>query len=110
MSWWAAFKGYWVPPQLLSDPPPAVTDLVAYARRGAWTSRDGLLRGLGITWLWLVALPFTVVCRYVEWVWQRPGRAIPIFVLWKLFVHSSGGWFADNVIRPVLAVAAWALF
>ncbi len=110
IGWRAAFRGYWTTPSVLSEPAPAVTELAAYARHGAWTpGRFGFVRGCGIAWYRLVGLPVTVVCRYVEWIAQRPGRAIPVFAVWKLLISTGAGpWIAEHIIRPVLAVLAWA--
>lgn len=104
-------RAYWVPPSLLTDPPASVTELTSYARYAGWTARaDGPMRRLGVTWLYTVGLPVTVVCRYSEWVAQRPGRAIPVFVVWKLFVTTGPGpWMVEHLFRPILATVAWVL-
>lgn len=105
---WPRLRAYWVPPTLLTDPPPAVTELAGYARHGKWTASTGKVRQLGVWWYRLVALPVTVACRYIEWMFQRPGRLIPVFALWKLFIDTGGGpWIAANLIRPALAVLGW---
>ena len=104
-------KGYLTPPSVLTESPASVAELAAYAHWGAWTSStDGPLRKLGIVWHRMFSLPATVVCRYVEWIWQRPGRAVPVFVLWKLLISTGPGpWAADHLIRPVLGVIARVL-
>ncbi len=103
-------KEYLTPPSVLSESPASVAELAAYAHWGVWTSSTGPLRRLGIVWHRLVGLPVTVVCRYVEWIAQRPGRAVPVFVLWKLLISTGPGpWVADHIIRPVLGVLAWVL-
>jgi hypothetical protein len=104
-------KGYWTPPSVLTETPASVAELAAYAHWGAWTSStDGPLRKLGIVWHRAFSLPATVVCRYVEWLWQRPGRLIPVYVLWKLLISTGPGpWVADHLIHPVLGVIAWVL-
>jgi len=106
-----AAHAYWVPPTLLTDPPPAYRDLAAYAHRGAWTANPyGPVRGLGVAWHRAVSLPVTLVCRYVEWVAQRPARALVVFGLWKLLILTGPGpWLADHIVRPVAAAAAWVL-
>ncbi len=106
----AAARAYFVPPKLLTNPPPAVTDLRAYAHHGTWTRADGLARTVGVAWLYAVALPVTVACRYLEWVAQRPGRAVVVLGLWLAFIKTGGGpWIADNLIRPLIDVAAAVL-
>lgn len=109
--WLVALRGYWIPPAVLTEPPATVAELAAYAWRGGWTaSETGPARRLGIWWHRLVSLPATTVCRYVEWVLQRPGRAVPVFVLWKLLINTGPGpWAADHLIRPVLGLLAWVL-
>jgi hypothetical protein len=107
----AGFRAYVTPPSVLTDPPPSVAELRAYVRWGAWTgSTDGPLRNLGLLWHRLFSLPVTVVCRYTEWLWQRPGRLIPIYLLFKLLISTGPGpWVAGHIIRPVLGVVAWVL-
>jgi hypothetical protein len=104
-------KTYFTPPSVLSEQPASVAELAAYARWGAWTPRtDGFLRNLGVTWYRLIGLPTTVVCRYVEWIAQRPGRAIPVYLLWKLLISTGPGpWVAAHLIHPVLGFVAWVL-
>ena len=107
----AGIRAYVTPPSVLTEAPASVAELAAYAHWGAWTSgTDGPLRKLGIVWHRLIGLPVTVVCRYVEWTAQRPGRAIPVYLLWKLLISTGPGpWAADHLIRPVLGVLAWVL-
>jgi len=107
----AGFRAYVTPPSVLTDPPPSVAELRGYARWGAWTgSTEGPLRRLGLLWHRLFSLPVTVLCRYTEWLWQRPGRLIPVFLLFKLLISTGPGpWVADHIIRPVLGAVAWVL-
>jgi hypothetical protein len=107
----AGFRAYVTPPSVLTDPPPSVAQLRAYARWGAWTSStNGPLRRLGLLWHRLFSLPVTVICRYTEWLSQRPGRLIPVYLLWKLLISTGPGpWVAGHLIRPVLGVIAWVL-
>lgn len=101
-------RAYFVPPSLLTDPPPSMAQLASYARRGAWTkSRRGLLRSLGVWWYRLALIP-TAVCRYVEWTLQRPGRAVAVWLVWRLLV-SIGGPTVHTFIHAVLRAAAWVL-
>lgn len=104
-------KDYLTPPSVLTESPASVAELAAYAHWGTWTtSADGPLRKLGIVWHRAFGLPATVVCRYVEWLWQRPGRAIPVFVLWKLLISTGPGpWAVEHLIHPILGVIAWVL-
>ena len=104
-------KDYLTPPSVLTDTPASVAELAAYAHWGAWTSStDGPLRKLGIVWHRMFSLPATVICRYVEWIWQRPGRAIPVYLLFKLLISTGPGpWAVDHLIHPVLGVIAWVL-
>jgi hypothetical protein len=109
-AWLLATRAYITPPQVWAEPPASMAELAAYARWGGWTESTGAVRRLGIVWHRLVGLPFTTCCRYVEWIAQRPGRAIPVYALWKLFISTGPGpGFADHVIRPALAFMAWVL-
>ncbi len=109
--WLAGFRGYWTPPSMLTEPPASVQELAAYAWYGGWTTAgSGPVRRLGIWWHRLIGLSTTTVCRYVEWIAQRPGRAIPVYLLWKLLITTGPGpWVADNIIRPALGFLAWVL-
>lgn len=111
VGWFERSRDYWLPPNLLTNPPASFVELSAYAHRAGWTRRlDGPVRAAGIAYHRLVGLPVTVVCRYIEWICQRPGRLVPVYGVWKLFVSTGPGpAIADNVIRPCLAVAGWVL-
>lgn len=104
-------RDYWVPPALLTKPPPTVRDLADYARNSPWTAKsDGPIRRLGILWHLTIGLPITVACRYLEWIAQRPSRAITVLGLWELLIHTGAGpWISTNIIHPVLGLAAWIL-
>lgn len=104
-------RGYWVPPQFLTNAPPTVAELSAYARHGAWTARhDGPVRAYGVAWYGGVALAVTAGCRWFEWTCQRPLRALAAYVLWRLLITTAPGqWVADYIIRPICAAAAWVL-
>ena len=110
-SWFQVAREYVTPPSVLTDRPASVAELRAYARRGGWTVQSaGPLRAAGVAWYRVIGLPTTVVGRYIEWIAQRPGRAIPVFALWKLLILTGGGpWFAAHVIVPAGHVAAWVL-
>lgn len=100
---------YWIPPAVLTEPPAPVADLAAYARAGAWTRRrSGLVRSAGVWWFRLVGLPYTVVCRYAEWIAQRPGRAIPVLLFVKVMASTSwGSWTVEHLVEPATRAAIW---
>jgi hypothetical protein len=100
---------YVTPPAVLTEPPASVAELATYARAGAWTGRrSGLVRGAGVWWYRLVGLPCTVVCRYAEWIFQRPGRAIPVLLLVKLLASTTwGSWSVAHLVTPALHAALW---
>lgn len=103
-----AAKAWLVPPNVLTEPAPALVEMSAYARRGAWTSGDGLLRKLGVLWMLLVAVPTAFVLRLKEWMVQRPSRAIFFVLIWQLAIRSDqGAWIADHIIRPYFHALAW---
>lgn len=108
--WVAAARAYWTPPEILTKRPPAVSALSAYAKAGAWTRQvDGPIRRAGVWWFRLIGVPVTVACRFAEWVWQRPGRAIPVLVLCKvLALTTPGAWLVDAG-TDVVSALAWAL-
>lgn len=100
---------YITPPSVLTGHPDTVAQLAAYAKAGAWTRRrSGVIRALGVWWYRLVGLPYTVTCRYAEWIAQRPGRAIPVLLLVKLLASTTpGAWVVEHVIVPIGHAAAW---
>jgi hypothetical protein len=102
-------RSYLIPPAVLTQPPATVAELAAYARTGAWTRRrSGMVRAAGVWWFRLVGLPYTVVCRYGEWVAQRPGRAIPVLLFVKVMASTSwGGWTVEHLIEPASRAAIW---
>lgn len=102
-------RAYWVPPSLLTKPPASVMELSAYAHRAGWTSsRTGPVRAFGIGWWRVFGLPVTVLCRYIEWFAQRPARGLVAAFIWITISRSVPGlWFIDNIVRPILAAAAW---
>jgi hypothetical protein len=111
-AWWARSAGRGrtgCRRKLLTEPPASVAELSAYAHRAGWTSSaEGTLRRLGVLWFLAVALPWTTGCRYVEWVAQRPGRALAALLVWQAVIRSTPGmWVAGHFIRPILAAAAW---
>lgn len=109
--WLDRTRDYWVPPNLLTSPPASVAELSAYAHYAGWTRRlNGPVRAFGVGYHRAVSLPVTTVCRYVEWTCQRPGRLVPVYGVWKLFIATGPGpAIADHVIRPALAAAGWVL-
>lgn len=105
-----ASRAYWTPPEILTKRPPTVAALAAYARRGAWTrDLDGPIRRAGVWWFRLVGVPVTVMCRFAEWVWQRPGRALTASTLFVLFAHTTPGRWLVDAVSAVVGVLAWAL-
>jgi hypothetical protein len=106
---WA--KELYAPPPILTQRPPSVSALAAYAKHGAWTrGRSGFLRGAGVAWFRFVGVPVTVLCRAAEWIWQRPGRAVPVAVLVKVLAHTSPGRWLVDAGSYVVGALAWALF
>lgn len=124
---WEASKQYWTPPSVLTERPPTVAELAEYAWRGPWTRHPHTtvnvdqrsqkqttcrhwIRIAGIWWHRLIGVPTTVVCRYVEWFAQRPGRTIPALLLVRLFTLTGpGAWLVDHLINPLAHGLAWAL-
>jgi len=99
---------YFTPPNVFTDSPATMGELRKYAHAGGWTSKTGTLRSLGVGYFRLVARPTTVICRYVEWIAQRPGRAVPVYLLWKLVIRTAPGpWVAEHVIHPLASFAGW---
>lgn len=109
--WGARFLTYFTPPTILADRPASIPELATYAHEGGWTRQQhGLLRASGIWWWRLVGLPKTVISRYREWIWQRPGRVIPVLLLIKLLALTGPGmWVVDHLFLPAARAAVWLL-
>lgn len=71
------FRSFIIPPDLLTNPRPAWTEMRDYAHHAPWIfGGHRWMREAGV-WYWrLVALPMALVARTVEWVFERPGRAL----------------------------------
>lgn len=103
-----AVAPYFTPPAILTDPAAPVPELRKYPRTGRWTSSKGPLRTLAVGYWRLVALPTTAVCRSVEWIAQRPGRAVLVYLLWRLFtVAGPGAWLVKHVGPIIGSIAKW---
>ena len=100
---------YWTPPALLTEPAPPVSELASYAHAGAWAPKNGFVRGCGIAWWRLVALPVTVRCRLREWIWQRPGRAFAALLLVALLARTTPGRVVVDGLGWVVSRTAWLL-
>lgn len=128
---WAAWVksglAYFTPPKVWVEQPASLAELADYARHAQWTRspyvaapytdettkeqvKTGAIRAAGIWWYRIVGLPKTVCNRYSEWVWQRPGRAIPVLLLIKLIASTSyGSWAVDHLFTPAVQAVAWVL-
>jgi hypothetical protein len=85
--------GYFTPPVVWSRAAPSLSELASYARTGEWTGPDGFWRTAGLGWWRLVGLPVTCVCRYTEWIVQRPGRFLTVLWVYGLLAHTDfAGW------------------
>jgi hypothetical protein len=72
---WFWARSLWSDPEPLTKRQPTAAELLTYAREGAWTKRpDGPIRGLGVLWCFLVAIPVTWLCNLISFFAQRPGR------------------------------------
>lgn len=102
-------RAYMTPPSVWTDRPAPLAELRSYADSGTQLSRvDGPLRGLAVAWHVMVGLPTTVACRYVEWISQRFGRSVVVFLLWKMVIRSDPGHsLREYVLNPVGTVLAW---
>lgn len=84
---------YWTPPVVWTQVPPSLAELRAYAWSGPWTAERGFFRRAGIWWYRLAGWPVTSVCRYVEWIAQRPGRAATVAGIYVLLAHTTPGQY-----------------
>lgn len=69
-------------------PPPALAEIVAYTKSGAWVpgERAPWLEFLGKTYGWALAVPISVALYVVAWLLQRPARvaitAVVLGIVW----------------------------
>lgn len=105
-------KEFLVPPQVLTEPPPAFAELTAYAYRGSWTrTASGFIRGLGTIWLIFIALPVIFGLRLIEWLIQRPTRALFFYSIWHLIYATAIGHFlAQYLFLPFWSGLRWIFF
>lgn len=69
-------------PRFVTERPPALTEHLAYARRGEWTTQlGGPARRWHLAWTRAVALPVTAAALLLVWATARPGRFVPLLVV-----------------------------
>ena len=100
-------QAYWTPPAIFTDRPASVADLADYARHAPWTAQNaGLIRKAGNVYWSGLALPYTAISRYREWMVQRPGRLAAHLGVLKLFTLTTPGmWVVDHLVYPVAQFA-----
>lgn len=107
----AASRAYWTPPAIFTERPPALTDLAVYARHAPWTHQQaGILRKAGVGYQHTVAIPYTVISRYREWLVQRPLRLAALAGGIKVFSLTGPGiWVVDHIVYPAARIAGHIL-
>lgn len=76
------------PPEIWTDDRPALAKAAARAKRGEWTKAKGGVRKAGVAYFRFVYLPTAAVCRYVDWVVERPSRLIVALAVLGLIVGA----------------------
>jgi hypothetical protein len=64
------------PPDIWGEDRPALRSVWLYARHGAWTGTDTLMRRVGAAYAVLFSLPITALLYVVGWIVERPGRLL----------------------------------
>ena len=78
----SGFRSLIIPPNFLVEPRPAWTELLDYAESAPYLGGGNRwVREAGIWYGRLVALPVAFVARLVEWVCERPTRALIFNIL-----------------------------
>lgn len=100
-------RDYWTPPGILTDRPESVEQLAEYSRYAPWTAqKTGVIRAAGTAYWVGLALPYTAVSRYREWVVQRPARLVAhLGVIKLLSLTTPGIWVVDHLVYPVAQFA-----
>lgn len=102
-------RTYFTPPSILTDVPESIPAKRRYARAGDWTtSVNGPVRKAGVGYWRLVALPMSAVTGYVQWIADRPGRALIIYVIWRMVISNPPGpWIVQHIFTPIGHALAW---
>ena len=90
-TWWSRHLEDLTPPTVWADKPASLQELTLYARHAAWTSQTGFLRGCGVAWCWLVAVPISTLAYYLAWLAQRPSRTLVVALLYAVIAHTGPG-------------------
>lgn len=70
------------PPDIWAQRRPSLSEVVAYPRRGAWTSDEAKgLRLLALAYVCAIGVPVAAIAYIAAWVAERPSRAIATAVL-----------------------------
>lgn len=86
-------RSTFTPPDIWSAERAALSKVWAYACRGEWTTDTGLARTIGQIYALTIAFPLIGVCALIEWVVERPARAIAVVVLlWLLSQVPPLAW------------------
>jgi hypothetical protein len=104
---WAASKDYWTPPAILTERPPALADLAAYAKTAPWTDQShGIIRAFGVAYQRGFAIPYTTWSRTKEHFVQRPLRFAALLAGTKLVcLTGPGDWAVHTLVYPVAQYA-----
>lgn len=102
-------RAYFTPPSILTGDPESIPTKRRYARAGTWTaSKDGPLRKAGVGYWRLIALPVNVVTGYITWIADRPGRALIVYLMWRMVISNPPGpWFVKHILTPLGSIAEW---
>lgn len=92
---------YFTPPAPWATPPASLEELASYAHVGQWAPSSGPRRLLGIAYWYSVGLPTTVICRYAEWVAQRPGRLVTVLALGAVLHRTTPGQWVTHSLGQV---------
>lgn len=87
---WPAFVDWITPPEIWAG---GLKDDWEYARRGEWTTRDGVFRKAGQVYQIFVAVPSSAALLYARWIIRRPTRlAAALLLLWFLAQFPPVSW------------------
>jgi hypothetical protein len=99
---WREVLGYFTPPAPWVTPPASLDELARYAHVGEWAAPRGLRRAIGIAYWYVIGLPSTVACRYIEWIVQRPGRLLTVLLIAAVLYRTPPGHWVAHTIGRVL--------
>lgn len=89
-NWLQAVRGLFEPPEIWSEDRPGLQRIVWYHRHGPHVPAHGPGRAIALGWM-PVAVVVAAAAYYLQWLLERPSRAIAAFLLYAVLAHTGIG-------------------